>query len=146
MNHPKWRSLSLGERIALREAKDEERRSMRAMSEVSGPERALSDATHLEHERPRTRGDCVNAPRPCPWTACRQHLYLDVNPSTGKIKLNFPGKEPWEIEHSCALDLADRGGLTLTEVGKALGVTRERVRQMESMGLRMLGAYQRRLA
>src|ERR1019366_2346037 len=36
-------------------------------------------------ERPKTRGDCVDGPRPCPWAGCRQHLYLEVNP-TGNMK------------------------------------------------------------
>jgi transcriptional regulator with XRE-family HTH domain len=31
----------------------------------------------------------------------------------------------------CALDLADEGGLTLQEAGQALGITRERIRQIE---------------
>ena len=41
---------------------------------------------------------------------------------------------------SCALDGADRGGMTLAEIGLALGLTRERIRQIESKGLRNLTA------
>jgi len=40
-----------------------------------------------------------------------------VNPSTGSIKLNFPDKEIWEMEETCALDVADRGGITLERWG-----------------------------
>ncbi|MFY3742456.1 sigma factor-like helix-turn-helix DNA-binding protein [Anaeromyxobacter sp. Red801] len=39
---------------------------------------------------------------------------------------------------TCALDVADRGPLTLDEVGKILGVTRERVRQIEVAALEKL--------
>lgn len=85
--------------------------------------------------RPRTRGDCAAEARPCPWVACKHHLYLDVNHETGTIKFNFPDLEPWDLPHTCALDVADRGGLTLGEVGDVLNVTRERVRQLEVRGL-----------
>jgi len=63
--------------------------------------------------RPITRGECKDAPRPCPWVSCKYHLYLDVNPETGSIKINFPDLEPWELNETCALDVADRGGTIL---------------------------------
>jgi hypothetical protein len=53
-----------------------------------------------EWTRPRTRGECRDAERPCPFVACKHHLYLDVNPETGSLKLNFPDLEPWELEDS----------------------------------------------
>ena len=85
--------------------------------------------------RPATRGDCVGDERPCPWVACRHHLYLDVNPETGSIKVNFPDLEPWELADTCALDVADRGGNTLEEVGQIMNLTRERIRQVEVKSL-----------
>jgi len=94
----------------------------------------------IEQERPRSRADCVNAPRPCMFVSCKHHLYLDVNPSTGSIKLNFPDKEIWELEETCALDVADRGGITLEEVGNIMNLTRERIRQVETRGLLKLRA------
>lgn len=85
--------------------------------------------------RPRTRGDCVDGPRPCPWAACKHHLYLDVNPHTGSIKINYPHLEPDQLSASCSLDLADQGGQTLDVVGRTLNLTRERVRQIEVRAL-----------
>lgn len=92
----------------------------------------------LDYDRPQTREACVNGPRPCLFVACKHHLYLDVNPDTGSIKLNFPDKEVWELAETCALDVAQRGGVTLEEVGELLNLTRERVRQVEVAGLAKL--------
>jgi hypothetical protein len=85
--------------------------------------------------RPTTRGECANVSRPCPYVSCKYHLYIDVNPRTGAIKVNFPDAEVWELEHSCALDVAGQGGITLEEVGEILYLTRERIRQVEVRGL-----------
>jgi DNA-directed RNA polymerase sigma subunit (sigma70/sigma32) len=41
---------------------------------------------------------------------------------------------------TCALDIADRGGITLEEVGEIMNLTRERVRQVETAGLAKLAA------
>jgi len=73
--------------------------------------------------------------RPCVRVSCRHHLYLDVNPETGSIKINFPDLEPWEMRETCALDVAERGGITLEEVGEIMNLTRERIRQVEVRGL-----------
>lgn len=88
--------------------------------------------------RPEARGDCANVARPCPYVSCKYHLYIDVNPNTGSIKVNFPEKEVWELQHSCALDVAEQGGITLEEVGEILNLTRERIRQVEVRGLMKL--------
>src|ERR1700704_923555 len=85
--------------------------------------------------RPQTRAECKEEMRPCPWVACKHHLYLDINPETGSIKINFPDLEPWELQHTCALAVADRGGITLEEVGEIMNLTRERIRQVEVRGL-----------
>jgi hypothetical protein len=92
----------------------------------------------VEARRPRTRAECADGPRPCLFVSCKHHLYLDVNPKTGSIKVNFPDKEIWELEETCALDVADRGGITLEEVGTIMNLTRERIRQVESRGLEKL--------
>jgi hypothetical protein len=94
----------------------------------------------IERMRPRSRAECATGPRPCMFISCKHHLYLDVNPATGSIKLNFPDREIWELEETCALDVADRGGITLEEVGAIMNLTRERIRQVETRGLLKLRA------
>lgn len=90
------------------------------------------DAELLDADRPRTRGECQDGARPCPYAACKYHLYLDVNELTGAITFNYPDKEIDEIPHTCALDLADEGGLTLMQIGDSLQLSRERIRQVEN--------------
>ena len=94
----------------------------------------------LEAHRPKTRSECQSGPRPCPHVSCRHHLYLDVSPKTGAIKLNFPDLEPWELGISCALDIAEDGGRTLEDVGEIMNLTRERIRQLELKALSRLEA------
>ncbi len=93
-----------------------------------------------EIEHPTVRNDCVGGERPCPFVSCKHHLYLDVSARTGAIKLNFPDLEVWEMAETCALDVADRGGTTLEEVGAIMNLTRERIRQVEVKGLAKLAA------
>ena len=92
--------------------------------------------------KPTTRADCVDMERPCPYVSCKHHLYIDVHPVRGSIKVNFPDLEVWEMTETCALDVADRGGITLEEVGEIMNLTRERVRQVETAGLAKLAAIQ----
>jgi hypothetical protein len=92
----------------------------------------------IDSQRPRTRAECMNGPRPCLFVSCKHNLYLDVNPDTGSIKLNFPDKEIWELPYTCALDVAEKGGITLEEVGEIMNLTRERIRQVETRGLMKL--------
>lgn len=84
-----------------------------------------------------TVASAIRHARPCLFVACRHSTYLDVNPETGSIKLNFPDREPWEMpaDASCSLDVAERGGITLEETGQVVNITRERVRQIERRAL-----------
>jgi hypothetical protein len=92
----------------------------------------------MDYWRPQTRGECAEMERPCPFVACKYHLYIDVHPVRGSIKINFPDVDVWEMTDTCALDIADRGGITLEEVGQIMNLTRERVRQLETQGLAKL--------
>ena len=116
------------------------------------------------YERPKTRGDCqwcevcqlardgkdpprplacghrstevIWRSRPCVFVACPKSLFLDVS-STGSIILNFPHLEPGQMpaDRSCALDLAERGAMTLEEIAVVTNLTRERIRQIELKAL-----------
>ena len=118
-------------------------RDGRFRSKTIAPKRLTRDEKRLAQElvypddveRPHTREECLNMPRPCPFVSCEHHLYLDVNPDSGAIKLNFPHLEVWEMAETCSLDVADRGGITLEDVGAILNLTRERIRQVEVRGL-----------
>jgi len=99
-----------------------------------------------DYWKPRTRAECADGPRPCPYVSCRYHLYIDVSPRTGAIKLNFPDLEVWEMGESCALDVADRGGTTLEDVGAIMNLTRERIRQVEVKALAKLEALRDMMA
>jgi len=118
-------------------------RDGRFRSKTIAPKRLTRDEKRLAQElvypenvaRPHTRAECLAMPRPCPFVSCEHHLYLDVNPDSGAIKLNFPHLDVWEMAETCSLDVADRGGITLEDVGSILNLTRERIRQVEVRGL-----------
>ncbi len=71
---------------------------------------------------PRTRGDCVDGPRPCPWISCRYHLGLP-----------FEGKR--RSANTCSLDVAELGGIGQMAVADELGVSRARSGQIEAEAL-----------
>lgn len=93
-----------------------------------------------DYWKPHSRAECAEGPRPCPFVSCKHHLFIDVSPRTGAIKLNFPDIEVWDLGESCALDVADRGGTTLEDVGAIMNLTRERIRQVEVKALAKLEA------
>ena len=129
-----------------RQNEEQERRKGKRRSKTIALKRLSRDeirqgielADFMGYRRPTNRSECKFGLRPCPYVACKHHLYLDVNPDTGSIKLNFPDVPVWEMEETCALDIADRGGVTLEEVGEILNLTRERIRQVEVIGLEKL--------
>ena len=103
-----------------------------------------------EPERPRTRADCIDGPRPCPWVSCRYHLLVDVKPNGG-IALNItrPGEKSAHtisrhtrhhdrlediaverleaMSETCALDVAEAGGASFARVGRLMGLTKQGV-------------------
>ncbi len=62
---------------------------------------------------PATRAGCAALPRPCTCLRCRYHM-------------------GYGLAESCVLDVADRGGVTLEEIGDLFGIARERIRQVEA--------------
>jgi hypothetical protein len=96
--------------------------------------------------KPRTRAECAGGARPCPFVSCKHHLFVDVSARTGAIKLNFPDLDAWDMNESCALDVADRGGTTLEDVGAIMNLTRERIRQVEVKALAKLEALRDMMA
>jgi hypothetical protein len=125
---PRRRSKTMSRKEMARDL-----RRRRMLGETDPEEETLLRS--IEQNRPKTRADCATGPRPCLFVSCKHNLYLDVNPETGSIKLNFPDKEIWELQHTCALDVAEKGGITLEEVGEIMNLTRERIRQVETRGL-----------
>jgi hypothetical protein len=73
-----------------------------------------------------SRGACVSAPGPCDMEICRYHL------ADGR------GQRATEGDETCAIRIANRGGVTLEEIALQTGCVRERIRQLEDKGLRNL--------
>lgn len=83
-------------------------------------------------QRPRTRGACLDAERPCPHvTSCRFHLLYEAAAAGKRVDLEH-------ARETCALDVADRGGISLKEIGALLGVSRARAEQIEVLALAKL--------
>lgn len=91
--------------------------------------------------RPKTRGECFAAPRPCPYVSCRYHLLSEVR-SSGSLHL--PQGDVAEAldaaPETCALDVAAEGPLALDQVGALLNITAEAVRQVEVVALDKLAS------
>ena len=87
--------------------------------------------------RPRKRSECRNDPRPCPFVGCRYHLLCDVT-VTGAVSLAWSVEELFRMPETCALDVAERGGCTLEEIGRLLRITRERARQISAEAARKI--------
>lgn len=105
----------------------------------------LEGIPEVDRRRPSRLAECQRARlgepgHPCPFVSCEGHLYLDANERTGAIKLNFPDLEVWELPVTCAYAVARLDGETLERVGAMMNVTRERVRQLETISLRRLHA------
>lgn len=79
---------------------------------------------------PKKRSDCAGKERPCPWVRCKHHMVWATH---GYARLSDDEIVDliFSLSETCVLDVADRGGATLEQVGAILGITRERVRQLE---------------
>jgi hypothetical protein len=128
------------ERNRLRSARKRDvRASTLSLQRIPKRERAQRRQQEPDDGRlPLTRGECEQVERPCPFISCKWHLFLDVDRKNGSIKFNYPdlldhtgAPELEYLSETCALDIADRGGITLEVLGEILNVTRERARQLE---------------
>ena len=145
---------SIGRQTCQRPA----RRMRAARRRTPALARQVVFAVFLEVEpstrRPRTRAECKNGPRPCPWFGCRYHLGLTVDEATGRVSLTWPGVELDEVPHSCALDevagQVDADGAWIGEeqdcerLASRFNVSGERVRQILQDGLAKLQRWSRR--
>ena len=144
--------LPIGDGITREQRRSRRKRAVRArtISVKRMTKRELEIGRLLypedDYAKPRVRAACAGGARPCPYVSCKHHLYVDVSPRTGAIKLNFPDLEVWEMGDSCALDVADRGGTTLEDVGAIMNLTRERIRQVEVKALAKLEALRDMMA
>lgn len=80
----------------------------------------------------QTRGACRLACYPCHQTQCRYHL--------GVAHLDAALLHDDDTLPTCALEVASHGAHTLDQISELLGVTTERVRQLEAAALRKLRA------
>ena len=139
-------ALSADEEITREQRRSRRKRDVRArtisVKRMTKRELEIGKLLYPESDyyKPKQRAECAEGPRPCPYVSCKHHLFIDVSPRTGAIKLNFPDLEVWELGESCALDVADRGGTTLEDVGAIMNLTRERIRQVEVKALAKLEA------
>jgi predicted DNA-binding protein (UPF0251 family) len=92
--------------------------------------------------RPKTYGDCVEAElgtkdTPCPFVGCKNNLYLDVS-EDGSI--NHSHSDISDMPETCALRAVDahRSGMSTNEIAEVLGVTRQRVHQIEVSALKSI--------
>lgn len=97
-------------------------------------------AAKTPRQLPILREECEGGLRPCPFLSCRYHLAADIS-KAGNIQFSFMSElleegDNWdangETKETCALDVAARGPAPLDQIAAILGITRERVRQIEA--------------
>lgn len=99
-------------------------------------------AVTLDATLPKTRAECVDAPRPCGRFRCR-HALIAVEPVSrvGRRHANRINPPVTLIDlrrvhlGTCALDLAEKGGMSAKEVGVVLGCTVRRAEQILSLAM-----------
>jgi hypothetical protein len=87
---------------------------------------------------PATRAECAGIARPCNRYSCIHNL----TPETERAGKPHHGIHPHPVlvekAQSCELDVSDRGKQTPKQVGEMLGLTPERVRQLEDRAMRKM--------
>jgi hypothetical protein len=94
----------------------------------------------IVNERPLTWGECDGRVRPCPFVTCRHHLLLDIGEDGRLLKAHDFDEQDAdsiaealrEMDETCSLDVAARGGMTSRAVGELLGLCREEVQRCVS--------------
>lgn len=89
---------------------------------------------------PKTRGDCKDAPRPCPYIMCTKHGWLiEQSDRPGNPDKHAQGGATfYPVGHSCKLDVADAGPRTRQQTGDEMDITDKRVEQIEKGALAKL--------
>lgn len=90
---------------------------------------------------PVTRGDCLDAPRPCHLVRCRHHLALEVERHGRRALKIVGGVEEIDLgamAATCALDVVDANpdGATLDAVADLFGLTRQAIQNLEARAMR----------
>lgn len=94
--------------------------------------------------RPKTWGECqARRERPCPYLTCCHHMAYAMNAAFWKQDDETVADQALGLPETCVLDVADGGGATLERIGKILGITRERVRQISGEAGGRRGALKR---
>lgn len=94
-------------------------------------------------ERPLTRGECVDGPRPCPYLSCKYHLAIEVTMG-GSIKAMRPDVFDAEgvpdlerLDETCVLDVADRAPQP-HEISELLNIAPQLVERIEERAMKKL--------
>lgn len=88
-------------------------------------------------QKPKTRGECYTMPRPCPFVSCRYHLATDEHvDNQGRVRLRIANEHPEDMEHTCALDVADAGVQQLSEIAEASDLHKSTVQMTFDRALR----------
>lgn len=89
-------------------------------------------------ERPRTRSDCEDGPRPCPWFECKYHLAVDeIGQGNADVERTMIANKEFDwSKPTCALDVADEGKHSVRQVSAILGVNFQRVHAIERHAIR----------
>lgn len=95
------------------------------------------DKPYDPRRRPRVRADCKHVPRPCPFATCRYNLFVHVD-RRGDVSTRTAELDAMRPTSSCALDVAEAGGLGLGKVAGILGLTATGVLKLEQRALEKL--------
>lgn len=90
--------------------------------------------------RPRTRGECMGREEPCPFVSCRHHLAHEMVQDMHENSAGDIADAVLAMRHTCALDVADDGQQTFTDIGKAIGTSRQGARLVFNRACKRIGA------